>query len=244
MQTFPTETLNARAHRKYPAAHLLTPPPPLQGPGSAVLCHFSRSFNFTQRSDFRNMNMTDGPGRTYKYLKDESLAAFPFGFGLSLTTFALSPAQPPGLSLAGPAATARVTVTVTNTGQRAGDEVVFLYHSAARAVRAYDPRDPVPWRQLIGYERVSLAPGAATAVHFDVTPEQLSVVDRGGTRHILAGEHELLLSRGHGRMRRVAVTLRLPGGAPRVVLSTVEGFGAPAGPSAAPPAPDRMGNGG
>ena len=46
--------------------------------------------NFTAASDFDNMNMTDGPGRTYKYLKDPSLALWPFGWGLSYTTFQLA----------------------------------------------------------------------------------------------------------------------------------------------------------
>ena len=50
------------------------------------------AYNYTEASVFEDMNMTTGVGRTYKYLTDDSLAEFPFGFGLSYTTFELEQA--------------------------------------------------------------------------------------------------------------------------------------------------------
>ncbi|MGA8891824.1 MAG: glycoside hydrolase family 3 C-terminal domain-containing protein, partial [Anaeromyxobacteraceae bacterium] len=78
---------------------------------------------------------------------------FPFGFGLSYTTFALSS---PAVSLAGGN---RLTVTVglTNTGARAGAEVVQVYLSLPSGLGE-------PPRRLVGWRKVTLAPGASTTV--------------------------------------------------------------------------------
>ena len=169
------------------------------------------------------MNMTDGPGRTYKYLKDPTMADWPFGFGLSYTTFALSDgAVAAPLDVGGSAAahnsadrptltTARVTVR--NTGSVAGDEVVFLFkNSSSAAARSARPQGgspaaagagagsaPIaPIKELIGFRRVHLAPGASTTVVFNVTATLMSSVDAFGTRAVLKGVHELIFSRGHG----------------------------------------------
>ncbi len=94
-------------------------------------------------------------GRTYMYFKGEPL--YPFGFGLSYTTFRLSNLRPSTTSAASDA-TVNVSVDVTNTGSRDGDEVVQLYvrhvHSAV-------------WRaaeELKGFQRVRLAPGETGTV--------------------------------------------------------------------------------
>jgi beta-glucosidase len=91
-------------------------------------------------------------GRTYMYFHGDPL--YPFGFGLSYTTFKLS-----NLHTSPPTGgTIPVTLDVTNTGSRAGDEVVQLYvHHLKSAVSR-------PAEQLAGFQRVSLAPGETRTV--------------------------------------------------------------------------------
>jgi beta-glucosidase len=91
---------------------------------------------------------------------------FPFGFGLSYTTFAYSPLRVNRTVLT-PDGVLEASVTVQNTGDRSGDEIVQLYIT-----------DPVasisrPVKQLRGFQTVSLAPGAAREVTFRLTPEAL-----------------------------------------------------------------------
>ena len=189
------------------------------------------AYNFTtvcNASCFSDMNMTSAgqfPGRSYKYLDDESLALWPFGFGLSYTKFSLSSADDGAVQLgAGAGADATTSVTVTNTGNRAGDEVVFLYVNSTIAIAAFSPDDPAAKKQLIDYERVTLAPGESRVVSFNVTLDKLSSVDRHGTRHVLAGDHALIFSRGHGREVVRPVEVSIAGGQPRLIVSTMEGF--------------------
>ncbi|MFG2041197.1 glycoside hydrolase family 3 C-terminal domain-containing protein [Dactylosporangium sp. NPDC048998] len=106
-----------------------------------------------------------GSGWTYQYHRGEPL--FPFGHGLSYTTFGYGDLA---VDLeAGPAdggLTARVTVT--NTGERAGDEVVQLYATP------HDWPVPAPARRLVGFERVTLAPGESREVRFEVPAAALA----------------------------------------------------------------------
>ena len=105
-----------------------------------------------------------------KYLDVAVTPQFPFGHGLSYTTFELS-----GLALgqAGIAASASVPVTVTvrNTGARAGDEVVQIYVTdlAASVTR--------PVKQLRAFERVTLEPGASKTLVFTLGPQDLGLHD-------------------------------------------------------------------
>ena len=98
------------------------------------------------------------------YFRDTPL--YPFGYGLSYTTFAFS-----NLKLSHPeikvGAATDVSVDVRNTGNRSGDEVVQLYiHQQAGSASR-------PVRELKGFERVTLAPGETKTVHFKLGPEQL-----------------------------------------------------------------------
>ena len=119
-------------------------------------------------SDFDDMKMTDGPGRTYKYLKDPSLALWPFGWGLSYTTFQLADGRldVPLLRVGGAHDALRASIRVTNTGAVGGDEVVFLFKNSSSAERRWaaargEARPDLPQRELIGFERVTLAPWLA-----------------------------------------------------------------------------------
>ena len=110
-------------------------------------------------------------GRGDDYLDLTGQPLFPFGFGLSYTTFSYSdlrilPAEVPSDGKA------LVSLRVRNTGSRAGDEVVQLY---LRDVLATVAR---PVLMLAGFERIRLEPGEERAVSFPLGPEQLRMLDR------------------------------------------------------------------
>jgi beta-glucosidase len=120
-------------------------------------------------------------GQTYRYFRGEPL--YPFGYGLSYTTFAYSNLKlPEGVEAGDEIA---VSVDVKNTGYRVGDEVVQLYVSDLEA------SVPVPTRSLQGYQRVHLQPGEARTVRFQLTPRQLSLIDRDGLRVVEPGLFEI-----------------------------------------------------
>ena len=106
--------------------------------------------------------------RGYLFSNKEPL--FPFGFGLSYTTFAYSnlKVNPTRIGVAGETT---VSVTVTNTGRRAGDEVVQLY------VRDLVSSVTRPIMELKDFKRVSLAPGESKSVEFVITPDKLAFLD-------------------------------------------------------------------
>ncbi|MGE7136092.1 glycoside hydrolase family 3 C-terminal domain-containing protein [Luteibacter sp. NPDC031894] len=126
-------------------------------------------------------------GRTYRYFKGSPL--YPFGHGLSYTTFAYDHAQASAPTLeAGQTLTA--SVTVRNDGKRAGDEVVQAYLSYPTADKL------APVRSLVGMQRVHLAPGESRAVHFLLDARRLSSVDAAGKRAVTAGAYGLFIGGG------------------------------------------------
>jgi beta-glucosidase len=118
---------------------------------------------------------------------------FPFGFGLSYTQFAFSHLTVQGPSVVDGTRDVRVAATVTNTGKRAGSEVAQLYLADPSA-------SGEPPRQLAGFQRVNLAPGASTRVSFTVTPQAMSWWDdtangwtqTAGTYQVYVGDSSAL----------------------------------------------------
>ena len=109
-----------------------------------------------------------GRGDDYVDLTGQPL--FPFGFGLSYTTFEYSDLSIEPATI-GVGDSAVVRLTVRNTGERASDEVVQLYLRDVLASLAQ------PVMELAGFERVHLAPGEARQVKFTVRPEHLTMLD-------------------------------------------------------------------
>ena len=121
--------------------------------------------------------------RTDRYFQGQPL--YPFGYGLSYTTFRYS-----DLRLSSPSVEAgqplAASVTVTNTGDRAGDDVAELYLIPPTG-QGY------PQRSLAGFARVHLDPHSSATVHFDLTPRDLSEVDASGQRAVRAGDYTLFV---------------------------------------------------
>lgn len=104
-----------------------------------------------------------------KYRDISTEPAFPFGFGLSYTDFSYS--DPRLLPASAPGEYAVVEVDVTNSGRRAGEEVVQLY------VRDEVASVTRPIKELRGFEKIALAPGETGTVRFPITDKQLGFYD-------------------------------------------------------------------
>jgi beta-glucosidase len=111
------------------------------------------------------------PSMNRSYLFNGRKTLFPFGFGLSYTTFRFDNLrlQPASIGTEGET---MATLDVTNTGEREGDEVAELYiHQRVASVTR-------PVLQLRGFERVHLKPGEKKTVQFPLTPRDLQLLDR------------------------------------------------------------------
>ena len=140
-------------------------------------------------------------GTTYQYYDGDPLYAF--GHGLSYTTFDYSGIRLSSTTLKGRPVT--VSVDVTNTGDRAGDEVVQLYTHQRTS------RDPQPIRSLRGFERVTLEPGETRTVRFVLRPADLAHWDVTRGRWVVESSVEDLMVGAASDDIRARSTLRVDG---------------------------------
>ncbi len=120
--------------------------------------------------------------RTYRYFTGKPL--WGFGYGLSYSSFKYGEVKLSSDTLkAGDTLTA--TITVTNTSQTTGDEVVEAYLKT--------PQAGGPIHSLVGFERVSIPAGGSKDVSISVDPRAMSSVDDQGNRSVLAGKYSLVL---------------------------------------------------
>ena len=124
--------------------------------------------------------------RTYRYFKGEPL--FPFGYGLSYTTFKYSKLKVVKSCNVGD--TLKIAVKVQNTGKLAGDEVVQLYLSDLTA------DVPVPIHALKGFTRIHLNPGETKSVILTLNPDAFSIIDNDNQRRVKPGKFEIFIG-GH-----------------------------------------------
>jgi len=104
-------------------------------------------------------------GRTYMYFNDEPL--YPFGYGLSYTTFRYSNLRLSSNTFKS-TGQLKVSLDLTNTGKRSGEEVVQLY------VRHLDSKVARPLKELKAFRRVAVGPGETKTVTLDLKSDQLA----------------------------------------------------------------------
>lgn len=143
-------------------------------------------------------------GRTYRYFRGKPL--YPFGYGLSYTTFAYSNIKCQPTATTGE--TVKVTATVTNTGKRDGDEVAQLY-----VTHHNDGVSIVPLCSLKGFRRLHLKAGESRTVEFELTPHHLSLTTEQGCWIEKAGTVQIAVGGGQPRYTQAAeCSLAITGG--------------------------------
>ena len=126
------------------------------------------------------------PSARRGYLFDDVTPLYPFGFGLSYTTFGLSNVRlsKKRISLTG---SCEVLADVTNTGTRAGSEVVQMY------IRDLVSSVTRPVKELKGFRRVDLEPGQTETVHLEIAPGSLAFWDVDMKYRVEPGDFEIMV---------------------------------------------------
>lgn len=134
------------------------------------------------------------------YAFDDASPLYAFGHGLSYTTFELSE---PTLSAAtiAPDGSTSMSVTVTNTGEMAGDEVVQMY------IRDKVSSVTRPVKELKGFKRVSLDPGQSETVTLPITPDALQFYNRDMVRVVEPGDFDIMVGNSSDNVKTVTLTV-------------------------------------
>ena len=144
--------------------------------------------------DFYNHKPTDD--RTYAFSTRKPL--YPFGYGLSYTTFKFENlrVEPAQIEIGG---VAKASVDVTNTGSREGDEVPQLYlHQRVASVTQ-------PVMQLKGFERITLKPGEKRTVEFTINSAMLSILNTDMHRVVEPGIFDVMVGPSSADTKKVAL---------------------------------------
>ncbi|MEK7343583.1 MAG: glycoside hydrolase family 3 N-terminal domain-containing protein [Pseudomonadota bacterium] len=140
------------------------------------------------------------PSARRGYLFDTTDPLYPFGYGLSYTTFELS--QPKlAVSRIGVGGQTTVSLAVRNSGAREGDEVVQLY------IRDKVSSVTRPIKELKGFQRVTLKPGETRTVSFAITPESLQMWNGRMERVVEPGEFEIMTGNSSVALQSTTLTV-------------------------------------
>jgi beta-glucosidase len=138
------------------------------------------------------------PSRNRSYLGDSSTPLFPFGFGLSYTTFRYGNLRVEP-TVIGTGASAKVSVDITNSGTREADETAELYiHQRVASVTQ-------PVMKLRGFKRITLKPQETRTVEFIVTPDDLSMLNVDMYQVVEPGVFEILVGPSSDQTQKVAL---------------------------------------
>lgn len=151
--------------------------------------------NVNQLPDFEDYNMTN---RTYRYFTGKPL--FPFGHGLSYTTFTYGEAQLPATAKVNE--TIKLSVPVTNSGQMDGDEIVQVYIR-----KQGDTEGPI--KALRAFKRVSIPSGKTVNVALELTPKQLEWWNpETNTMCTQEGKFDILIGSDSENLQTKTITLQ------------------------------------
>ncbi|GAB4523426.1 MAG: glycoside hydrolase family 3 N-terminal domain-containing protein [Amphiplicatus sp.] len=141
------------------------------------------------------------PSALRGYLFDTTEPLFPFGYGLSYTTFEISEPRLTASEIDADGET-EVVVAVTNAGDRAGDEVVQLY------IRDRVSSVTRPVKELRGFRRITLQPGETKEVRFVIGPEHLRFWNKDMKRIVEPGEFEIMVGPNSQDLKTAVLTVR------------------------------------
>eukprot|EP00912_Choanoflagellata_sp_UC4_P001377 UC4_evm1s853 len=151
--------------------------------------------NYTDLVAFGDMRMTAGPGRGYRYYIGKPL--FPFGYGLSYTTFRLNMLSvQKGHVNVGHLRSSPVysySVGVTNTGSHFGTETVQMYFVPPKLPNW---GAPLPRRRLLGWRKVEVGIGDTVRVHFTLSGTELALINAAGEKVQVHGNYTILFTNG------------------------------------------------
>lgn len=147
-------------------------------------------------------NPTDGQGNWYSRYRDiPNEPLYPFGFGLSYTTFSYGKPSISASSI-GMNGTVSIQVNVTNTGKLAGEEIVQLYI-----------RDPIanrirPVKELKGFQKISLAPGETKTVSFTLNKSAMQYLDENGKPQLEPGQISIFVGSNSRDLQELILNLQ------------------------------------
>jgi beta-glucosidase len=144
------------------------------------------------------------PSARRGYLFDDVTPLYPFGYGLSYTTFAIKNVRLKKEKIRASGSTS-VVADVTNTGKREGAEVVQMY------IRDVISSVTRPVKELKGFQKVTLRPGETKTVVFDITPELLAFYDINMKYVVEPGDFTIMVGNSSRDEDLVKLALKVTG---------------------------------
>ena len=140
------------------------------------------------------------PAARLGYVFDSNSPLYPFGFGLSYTTFSFGKPELDRDRIS-PKDTANVSIAVTNSGSRAGDQVLqmYIHHQWSSIVQ--------PIQMLRGFKRIHLEAGQSTIVKFEVGPKQLSILNAEMKTGVEPGPVDVLIGANSAETAKVELEI-------------------------------------
>ncbi len=144
--------------------------------------------------DFHDYSMKN---RTYRYMENEAL--YPFGYGLSYTSFIYKPVNPLDHSFS-TSENITIQLSIQNTGEMEAEEAIQLY------VRNIEASVRVPNLELKGFKKIKLKPKEEQVIEFTVTPRDLSLITEEGLRVIEPGQYQIFIGGSQPDKRSLHLT--------------------------------------